>query len=193
MDATTTARVKAHLTAGGRPLGDSLDTWLAQAISAYSAEAERIMNRKLEAAERTIDFDVETAQRQTFLLDGIPVTEIGTVKNDSDREFTDDALDSDDYYINTRTGVLVIDGVVLETGPGALRVVYTGGMGASASALAAAFPDVAQAVEMQVAYHHERLGSLGKTGESMAGGGVNFMGPLAWLPAARKALLRHRM
>lgn len=192
MDITTAARVKAHLKAGGKPLGDSYDTWLAEAVTAYSALAEREMNRKLEATERTVYFDVST--HQEFVLEGVPISDVSSVRSDRDRDFpATSEVDTDNYVVKADDGILVVDGTVLDRGHHALKVVYTGGMGADADAILAAFPELVFAIDMQIAYHARRISSPGKTSTSVAGGSTTWTGPLKWLDHVRETLRALRM
>ena len=191
---TTLARVKVQVQAGGKKLGDTWDSWIAAAIVAYSAEAERLMNRPAEATERTEYFDVSIGQRQSFLLRAVPVSAVSSVRSDTDRDFAaSDEVDSDSYTFDPENGILYVDGVVLEGGIRALKVTYTGGLGADLDAVLLAHADVVQAVETQIVYHSQRLKSLGKSGSGGAGGSVSWIGALDLLPAVRKTLLRRRL
>ena len=87
---------------------------------------------------------------------------------------------------------MVIDGVTLSHGPGVLRVIYAGGMAADEDAFIAAFPDIADACDMQVIAHYQRRSQLGAQGVSIGGGNVSYTGPLKLLPEVRAILAKHR-
>ena len=180
--------------AGGKLQGDTWDAWIAAALIAYSARAERAMNRPAEAVERTEHFDVKPAGRQSFLLRAMPVSEISSVRSDADRSFAADTeVDSDAYTTDLDSGILFVDGVGLVTGRRVLRVTYTGGLGASLSAVLDAYGDVVDAVETQILFHSQRMKSLGKSGSGGAGGSVSWVGALDWLPLVKKDLRRRRI
>lgn len=181
MDLTTLARVKALASAGGVALGDELDGPITRLITQYSVAAAKVMNRHTESTARTEQFDVSRAQR-VFSLPGYPGS-VTTVKHATDRDFTNvTAIDSDNYYFESATGLLHIDGWPLYPAPGALQVVYTGGMGASAAAFIVAYPDIAHAVEEQIVHFLQRKDSMGSTSVSFEGGSMSHAGAVQWLP-----------
>ena len=193
MDLTTTDRVKVHLEADGELRASSLqDAQLSALIAHYSAAAERYMGRTVATGATTQYLDVAPRQ-QAFVLDAYPVSSISAVYSDDSRGFTSDAISSDYYSLQGATGLLRMDAYYPASGPGTLKVVYTGGMAASAASFAASYPDIAAAIDMQIVYHISRRGSLGGTSYSgPEGTGVAWTGQLDWLRHVRAVLDRHR-
>jgi hypothetical protein len=190
---TTSARVKARLALGGEQIGDQYDTWIGYAIAAYTRLFERMTHRLVEATSRTAVFDVD-GRTQTFFLPGVPVSSITSIKNDPDRAFgSGTEVDSDDYRLEDAAGLVVVDQTVLSIGRGALQIVYVGGLGADADAVVAAYPDLAFAVEEQIAYHRNRLSSPGKTGASQPAGGVSFSAALGLLPLVKETFEEYQL
>ena len=187
MDLTTLDRVKALATAGGVKLGTDLDSLISRMVKKYSAAAEKWMNRHVESAERTEQYDVEPGQR-VFSLKGYPGT-ISTVKHATDRSFSGvSAIDSDNYYFQSANGLLTLDGWPLARGVGVLQVVYTGGMGASQAAFATAYEDVAAAIDEQIVHFMQRKDSMGSTSVSFEGGSMSHAGAVSWLPHVLEVL-----
>lgn len=64
----------------------------------------------------------------TLILRHPPVTSISALYIDTDREYGSDTLiDSDDYSVNQRSGILTLDGDVFTSGAKSIKVEYTGG------------------------------------------------------------------
>ena len=187
MDLTTTARVKALAGAGGVSLGADLDAVIATLIAKYSAAAEKVMNRHVEATARTEQYDVDPGQR-VFVIKGYPGT-ITTLKHATDRSFSGvDAIDSDNYYWQSASGILTVDDWPLTPGAGVLQVVYTAGMGATQGAFATAYPDVASAIDEQIVHFLQRKDSMGSTSVSFEGGSASHAGAVSWLPHVLEVL-----
>lgn len=189
MDLTTVARVKVHRK--GETLDTSADAYLGELVDLYSLQAEKLMCRTVTTATYTEYLDVEPGQR-AFSFKAYPVTTLSAIYNDSSRDFDVTAIDSDNYASYTGTGEVVIDTYALSPGPRALKAVYVGGMATTATLFAAAYPDIANAVEMQVMYHFQRSGSLGRTAESQGQGSVSYQGAVDWLPGVKKVLMSHK-
>ncbi len=192
MDLSTLARVKTHLEASSTKIASAgAEALLSELISSYSAAFESYLNRTVLAAERTLQLDVERAQ-QTFTLPAYPVSAIASVKNAWDRDFSSvTALDSDYYYVDSQ-GILTVDQIALIPGPGVLQVVYTGGMAADAASFVTAYPEIAGALDMQVAAHWQRQGQLGAQGVNVGQGSVSFTGPMKLLPEVRATIGKWR-
>lgn len=193
MDLSTLDRVKTHMNAGGQKITKAdAESLLSELITSYSAAFESYLNRLVETTVRTLQITVHPGQT-TFELPAYPVTTLTSVKNTWDRDFASaTAIDSDDYYCDTETGILYIDRYGLIPGPGVMQVVYTGGMAATPAAFVTAYPEIAGALDQQVVSHWQRKDQLGAQGVSLGQGSVSFSGPLKLLPEVRATLAKHR-
>ena len=191
LDMTTVARVKAliiGLSASDTTYDAELDRWIDQ----LSAAAEKHMNRVALAAAQTQFFDVRPSQA-VFFMRATPVTAWTAVNNDDARTFgTSTVVDADNYATDDDVGKLEFDGVVLAPGPKTLKVTYTGGMAADTTAFVAAFPDIAGAMDVQIAHLHQRRGQLGAQSVSADGASISVDDPTKWLPVLKRALDAHR-
>lgn len=190
MDFTTLARVRTLL----KDTSTQNDTLIDQLIDAVSPQFERILNRHALETARTEQYDVAPGQ-EVFLLRGFPVlaSPAAVVKNSLSRDFTAaSAIAATSYYIDLSRGILHIDLVGLEPGPGTLQVAYTGGLATSTAALITAFPDIAAACELQVAYLIQRKDELGLASFSAEGGSVAQALPTKILEGARELLQPYR-
>jgi hypothetical protein len=190
-DLTTQARAETAIKVGGAPMASATTGFADELIAFYSAQAEGYLGRTVTTATYTEYFDVKP-YRARFSLKAYPITTISQVTNDGTRAYTTGDIDSDDYTHDPDTGVLSIDGTGLVTGVRALRVIYLGGMGTGTSTFVTSYPDIAGAIDMQVAYHFSRRSSLGRTAESMGPGSVSYQGAMDWLPHVKTVLDRHR-
>jgi len=191
MDLTTLARVKIHLKGGKLTVGGDAEELVSALITMYSPAFERHLDRLVLAGSQQEYFSVEPGQRR-FALHAYPVTAVTSVYHDTSREWTTGEVSSDSYYLDTSTGMLTIDGYGLFPGAGVLRVIYAGGMAADTAAFIAAFPEIASACDMQVAYHYGRARKLGSTVLSGKDGSVTHDGPLKLLPTVESAIAGHR-
>lgn len=192
MDLTTSARVKSWLEGGGVSAGTANDALISALIKAYSTLAEVYMGRETLAAERTDTLDVEEGQR-VFFLRAWPVTDFESATDASDRDF-DSALpiDTTDYVVDLERGVVEFDQYQPVAGRRTLQVVYTGGMALDTTAFIAAYPDVATALDMQIAYTLSRRDQLGAQNLSTQAGNIAWSGPIDWLPQAKQIMDLHR-
>lgn len=192
MDLTTRARVKAFIEINETlPSTTTMNNWLDARISEWSARAESMMDRRVATATYTEYLDVRDGQ-QVFSLRAYPVVTMSTVVNDSGREYTSGTIDSGDYSCMSAAGLLRIDDFALDSGPAALRVIYKGGMATTAASFAVSYPEIAAALDAQVAYVFERRANLGRTSVSAGPGSVSYVGALDWLPHVKQTLLRYR-
>jgi len=197
IDLTTTTRVKAFLGAGGTVLSTAQDTVIGQLISMYSARFEKELGREIETTERTEQYDVEEGQR-LITLRAFPVVSVESIRNDLTRLFDASAeIESDLFYVDMRRGTIAFDWTELLPGPGTLLITYTAGMteeGATdpTASFVENYPDLAMAVDMQVAETLRRKDRLGATNLSFQGGGVGYEAALKLLPEVRAALDSHR-
>jgi hypothetical protein len=140
---------------------------------------------------------VEPAQRE-FPLRAWPVTAVTDANFDMDQAWTGSALAATDYFspIFSTTGSLIMKyDLVPAASPrdatSALRVRYTGGMAATTAAFIAAFPDVAEAVDLQVAFLWHQRNTIGASSVSGDGGSANA-GSDTWVPRALELLRARR-
>lgn len=189
MDLTTATRVKTYLEGADT----SKDAVLAQIITGVSARIERYMNRHAEAAERTEYYDLDYGQRRLFLK-GYPVTEIDSIYNDPvDQAFGSTTLiAATDYVLNSVDGEIAFHLTRPLRGPMALKVTYTGGMGANAAAFITAFPEIALAAEWQVVHEFHNRNAPGASSVSIGGASVALVSGLDLLPIVKQALDGHR-
>lgn len=191
MDLTTLDKVYLALGTSGIPTDKAHGGLLSEMITAVSARVEQSMRRHVQSTSRTVVYDVQPGQRMVQLF-GYPVSSVTTVHHDLDRDFASDSLvDSDNYSVDSRTGALWLD---YEYAPGRqiLQVVYTGGMAATTAAFIAAFPDVTQAVTMQVVEEYRRRNAHGANSVAVAGDSVSFVGDVQMLPLVTQVIERHR-
>ncbi len=191
MDMTTEARVKALL--GEKVAHDSAEeTLIGRLITLYSQSFESYLHRTvLAASDVTEYFDVAWGQT-VFALKAYPVTDVTSIYNDTSREWTAGDLDTDQYHLDTEHGLLTVDKISLVAGVAALRVIYDGGMAADAAAFIAAFPEIADACDMQVIAHFQRRSHLGAQAVSSGSGNVSHAGPLKILPEVKATLGKYR-
>lgn len=143
MRLTTLARIKRRA-----PVSTSVhDDLLNSLIVSVSHEVEAYLDRHLLLTSRTEQMDVNPGQ-QVWWLRGYPVSSSvsPTFKFDIDRAFTSDAEDSSTYYVRNEDGRVEFD-FSYNTGrfryPGALQVVYTGGLAATLDTFTSAISGLA--------------------------------------------------
>ena len=190
LDLTTLARVKAMLDPSYT--ATDLDALIGSLISAVSAAAEKEMDREALTNTYTEFFSPQPFQRK-FPLAAFPVVSIVSVKEDFDRGFGSGiaALDDTDFTVDDY-GILTVDNYLMSPGNRTMRVVYSGGMATTAGGFVTAFPDVAVAVDLQVAFLVRRKNQLGLTTQGMVGASFQVFGPVEWLPQAREILANRR-
>lgn len=189
MDLTTATRVKVYLEGADT----SKDTLLAQIITGVSARIERYLNRHAEASERVEYYDLDYGQRRIFLR-GYPVTDLDSIYNDPvDQTFGSGTLiESTDYVSDTTTGVVAFHLARPLAGPRALKVTYTGGLGANAAAAITAYPEIALAADWQCVHEFHNRNAPGASSVSIGGASVALVGGLDLLPVVKQALDGHR-
>jgi len=190
MDLTTTARVTALMGSAFKHDGKA-EAQIARIVTLYSEAFKTYLDRETLAAAQTEYLSLGYGQ-QAVELKAFPVTSVTSVYNDTSREWATGEIAATAYYLDTATGLMVIDGVTLIHGPGVLRVIYAGGMAADVDAFIAAFPDIADACDMQVIAHYQRRNQLSAQGVSLGGGNVSYTGPIKLLPEVRAILAKHR-
>lgn len=195
LELTTVQRVKDVLGAGGTTLGSDLDTFIDRLIKQYSVRFEQEMGRTAEAAEYTQTFDLEHGVHLVS-LPAYPVSEIVSVKNDPNNVFDGDAIDPLLYYLDAPKGLLFLK---FDTycGPGTLQVVWVGGMSDDGATDPTAsfienYPDIAAAMDQQVAEAVRRKDRMGASNTSFEGGGNTYEGAFKLLPEVARTLALHR-
>jgi len=169
------------------------DALLEQFVVQVSGEVETFLNRTVQAVTNKIEvLDVADGQ-YNFSLSAFPVTTVANVWNDTERVFGSGTIvAASSYYLNTATGWLFVDKVTPFPGRGVLKVQYTGGMAADTDVFADAFPDLAGAVAMEVAYRYQRKTALGLVAATVQGGSVAFPVRGQFLGLVESILLSHR-
>ena len=199
LEVTTTALVNSWK---GWASETTRDAWIAVAIKSISARVEQALRRPMLSEARTEYFTIAKNDDQVFRLLGTPVNSSATfeVWSDSDRDFTSDTkIDATDYHVDDNTGLLVVDEAYLDRGFKVIKVTYTGGMATAGSGFRTAYPDIAEAVNMQVAFDYEgrnRLGQVSNTGPdgsiSVYDNSPDDIGPGGFLETLKEAIRRHR-
>lgn len=186
MDLTTTARVKALIEAGGKAQ-TSLDGMIGTLVTVVSAAVEQYLGIGCELKNRTETFDLADGQKVVVL--GAPAASISSVKHDLAHVFgTGTDLASTAYTLDDGGRLLYLDDAILSPGRNVLRVAYSGGVAASETAFAAAWPDVAGAVDLQVAHLIQRRDTLGTTNVAVGGSSEGFDGGIDLLPLVKRVL-----
>lgn len=189
LDATTSTRAKLALKLSSDDT--SQDAWLTAAIDAVSVQLEKWLGRHFESTSRTVYLDVAGPRTESFQLSAVPVSSITSIKNSATWDWaTQDAIDTEDYFTDEDSGEVFFNRQ-LQKGPRALQVVYTGGLAADSPALIAAYPEIAQAADLQIASMYRRRSTPQGTSTSPKGGGsLTFEGPLELIKAS-KELISH--
>lgn len=179
MDLTTAARVKAHLELT-TSVGDAL---IGQLIPAVSSAVERYLGYSraggAQKAARTETYDVCEGDSVIWLRSfPVDLAASFTVKNVVDRNFAAaTAVDDDLYSVDATLGRIVFDRWGLVAGPNVLQVAYTAGLDTTPGGVVTNYPDVATAVDLQVAFLYKRKDTLGLGSFSAEGGSVSFLNP----------------
>ena len=150
-DGTTIARVRAGVFKDASDT--SFDTLLGTLITTASSQVEKALNAPFKSESRVETFTVDDGRRTKFFLDASPVSSITSIKVDSSGQFTGDevTLDSTAYSLEPNEGVVGLR-FSPTIGFQVYRVSYVGGWAADTAALIAAYPSIATAIDMQVAY-----------------------------------------
>lgn len=162
---------------------------IASIALAVSAAIESYLMRKIELVERTEYYDVNDGQTM-FFVNAYPITTIA-IYNDYARTFST-AISSDNYSILGNSGRIVVDKQSLTSGYNALKVVYTGGLAASQSALQSSYPDIEMAARIQGGLWYNARKRLGLSSESIQGGGQTTYKKLTLDPTVKESLETYR-
>ena len=153
---TTLARVAAR-----RDLqGTADDALLSEFIAAVSQTTEERVSRHAQAAARTEVFRVDRFKRM-LTLPGRPISTVTSIKVNYIPVFdTVTAADPSAYDILSDQGQVRLNWS-LNYSPSYVEVVYTGGMAADTTSFIAAYPEVADAVDVEVVNRWNRRKSPG--------------------------------
>lgn len=174
--------------------GSTKDDLIDAAILKVSRGFEQYLARDFEKAARTEDHDLDWATKAVFLKHTpVDTGETFEVRVDGSRAFTGSAIDATGYHLKAQTGRLTLDGVARDvTGPGVLRVAYTGGLAVDSDTLQSAYPDIEYAGRLQVAYEIKRSQDPGSRSTSFGGGNRSWTGQLEMLKSVRATLDGYR-
>lgn len=192
IDLTTSARVKAALSIDASDT--SQDTWIDAAITSVSQRIEMFIDREVETATRTEEYDVSDGRQETIFLRTYPVTSITSIKNDPSWDFAAaTALDSELYRLDGDNGEVHFR-TELAAGPKAVQIVYVGGLAADTAAFIAAYPAITGAADIQIAAMFRRRSSpQGETIIAGRGAGqLKHEAPLKLIPEVRETLIPFR-
>lgn len=202
LDFTTLARVRNVLSF--EDIDQSRDAEISRLIRAVSGDMEDEMRRYFKTAAYTEIIDLWPPNRMLALA-ATPVldTPAPIVEGSNTRNFVDDATlleRSVDFVLENDTGKIRMLGTLRGVrdpvssqvlGPTYIRVQYTGGVALTQNALELAYPRLAEACELQVAFEYKRRQSPG--GNLVVGAAsTNFEQPLNWLPLVRRVLEYHK-
>ena len=202
MDATTIARVKALL----EITSTTHDAVLSALIATVSQRIESFIDRPIEAAARTEEYDIKPRQRVLFLR-AYPLTaqtDIASIKIATNWDFAAaTAVTSTDYHVDFDTGAVHFNfypltqymGNNVATAPNAVQVLYTGGFTATADGTTqfiVDYPAIAYAAETQViAMWRRRDEPMVKT-TKIGDYGSTVEGAVKFLPDVIEALIPYR-
>ena len=179
MDLTTIENVKLYVTENtSSPLLTKLVTQVSKAVESY-------IDRGAETVARTEYFDVEPNQR-IVIVGAYPISSVSSIYNDPGREYTGTTITASDYAIYG-DGRIVFD-YPLSPGARALKVTYTGGLGATQAAVESSYPDLVEAVTLQVVHEWRRRNSLAEDTATLAQGAITVGAAMNWLPRVRAIL-----
>lgn len=155
MNATTLARVKAHI----GDTGAAQDALLTSLIAAVSREFEAYIGYPLALAQRTEFYSIKTNDEFVFLK-VLPVVSVDEVKYGvSNWDFASTSpLTADRDYRVGNDGVLFLD-FQTRVGFQGVQVTYTAGLGATDENVALSAQDLALAANIQVAEEWRRASS----------------------------------
>jgi hypothetical protein len=200
MDLTTTQRVKECLGING----SASDVLINQLIKSVGYEIERLMDRHAHTSARTELYQMRAVKR-LVLLKGYPVDtgSAVTVKVSTTADFTtaDTLTANEDYILDPQRGELRFLGSFeplrdADSGrpiaPIYVQVTYTSGMATSTANFITAYPELAQACDMQCVHEFKRRSMPGQTATDMGDSSAQYTGELALIALVREAARRHR-
>lgn len=148
--------------------GSGHDTLLNALIAAASEWIESWCGRLFKKESRTEIHNAWT-DRRLFQLRAWPIVSVTSVKSAADWDFDGtEAVDTDDYDIDTTGGKLRFKPGILVTGPRSLQVVYEGGLETTTADIIPNHPTLALACEQIVDGMFRRRKDLDQTTESIS-------------------------
>lgn len=200
MNLTTKERVKVLLAidAGSTTQDDRIDA----EIASVSAAVETHLGRHVQSgSKRTEVYHLPRGWR-LLSLRGSPIVSVSTVRVSTTRDFSASELlnANEQYIVEPERGMLrfVTDFEPLSIGlsrhpiaPSYVQVAYDGGMATDVDEFIASFPDLAHAVDLQVAYLHKRSDMPAGDDETGKAGRLPG-GSYDWLPAVWRAIEAHK-
>lgn len=198
MDLTTAARVKALISSeASTKAGANVDAELARVVTLVSGMAEAFLNRQVAVGNPVTEyFDVEPGARR-FSLRAYPVTSVTSVHFDLAQAWGSSTLIAASNYaspVYDEGGFLEFHSAFepFRRYPRSLRVIYVGGMAANADAFIAAYPDIADAIDLQCSATFHLRNVLGMQSDALPGGGSMAPRPDFWIPPVKAVLERYR-
>lgn len=168
---------------------------IAQTIAEVSADLEVAMFRLTEATQRTVVLSVKPRQTK-FTLPAFPITAVSSIKNDPARGFgasiTNLAATASNFTFSSGEESSILEIYAgLSPGRNVLQITYTGGMGADADAIVAAYPDVAAAATAEVVNRIQRSKSMSVAAVD-SGADTTSYSPFDWLPLTKRLIGRRK-
>lgn len=175
LDLTTVANIKILNPA---ITGSTKDAQIGRLITGVSRRFEIWLGCEFLKAARVEVFSVRAAET-VFHLKAFPVdtTVDVLVRNEFSGVWANVAdMSSVNYYVDDLRGRILFRDqyTALITGPGTLRISYTGGLATSTAAIPAAYFDLQMACEMQVLHDLQRAPNFGSSQRTVGGGGQSF-------------------
>lgn len=200
LDFTTLARVREIL---GFPSSDtSKDALISQMITAASARIEDEMRRKAKKQAYTELYELPEA-RHVLMLRAAPVdaAQAVTIKANGTADFTSaTALTANrDFVLNPQAGIVRFyttwqaprrAGSSYPAGPIFVQVAYTGGLATDTAGLIAAYPDLAEATDLQASYLFRRRATPGGN-VTVGAGSTSFEEQYGLLKEVQALIARH--
>lgn len=195
IECTTLARVKAILgkkTTPVTPEEIADDAYLEELIEAVSQRIEDFIDRRIEAAARTVELDVHSVGQRTLFLPDYPVTAIASVKASLNWDWAaTTALDATLYHLVAETGEIHLR-TTLQPGLKSVQVVYTAGLAADTATLIADYPAIANAADKQCVAEWRRRSSPQGQSINAGGGSITHEAELQLLKDVRQTLSPYR-
>jgi len=179
------------------------DTVIGRLVSAVSQRIETFIDRPLETAARTEEYDLRARQRVIFLR-AYPLTaqtDIASIKIATNWDFAGvSAVNSNDYHVDLNTGAIHFNFYPIQrylndnmgTAHNAVQIVYTGGFAGTVDGIIANYPAIAEAYATQVVAMWRRRDQPHIKTTDIGDYASTVEGPLSFLPDVREALIPYR-
>jgi len=169
------------------------DADLLAIIASYSAEFARWMCRHVETIQRTESYKVK-GSGYDVCLKGYPVQSVVSVKFAGKKKDLPSAFPvlADDFDVDLDSGILEVC-ADSSFEPLYVEVTYTGGMGADTTEFIANYPDLAEAMALQVCEHWRRKNDPSKSSVTDFGSETRYdNGELGILKRVKPIIMSHR-